>query len=139
MLGCQFFYSLDLEKDGEMYFFHPNKYNPGYNLQTMNPDRETDKLGPRGNMTDKNEEHSKERQEEFSTGAHGGFFEIHVKGHLDESWSDWLEGLEVTLLENGEMILSGYIGDQAALMGILNKLYGLNLALLSVSEVRQKK
>ena len=30
------------------------------------------------------------------------------------------------------MILYGHIGDQAALMGILNKLYGLNLTLLSV-------
>ena len=75
----------------------------------------------------------------LSTGTRGGCFEIHVKGHLDESWSDWLEGLEVKLLENGEMILFGHIGDQAALMGILNKLYGLNLTLLSVSEVEQKK
>ena len=37
------------------------------------------------------------------------------------------------------MILLGRIGDQAALMGILNRLYGLNLALLSVSEVNEKK
>jgi hypothetical protein len=37
------------------------------------------------------------------------------------------------------MILFGHIGDQAALMGTLNKLYRLNLALLSVSEVKQKK
>ena len=68
-----------------------------------------------------------------------GAYEIHVKGQLDESWSDWLEGLEVTLLENGEMILYGQIEDQAALMGVLNKLYGLNLTLLSVSEASQKK
>ncbi len=74
----------------------------------------------------------------LSTGAHGGFFEIHVKGQLDESWSDWLEGLEVTLLENGEMILTGHIGDQATLMGVLNKLYGLNLALLSVNEIKKQ-
>jgi hypothetical protein len=47
--------------------------------------------------------------------------------------------MEMKLLDNGEMILSGHIGDQAALMGILNKLYGLNLALLSVSEIDQKK
>ncbi len=72
-------------------------------------------------------------------GAHAGCFEIRIKGHLDESWSDWLEGLEMKLLDNGEMILSGYIKDQAALMGTLNKIYGLNLALLSVSEVGQKK
>jgi hypothetical protein len=68
-----------------------------------------------------------------------GFFEIHVKGHLSPAWSDWLEGLEVELLENGEMILSGAIVDQAALMGVLNKLYRLNLTLLSVNELDQKK
>jgi hypothetical protein len=75
----------------------------------------------------------------LSAGAHGGFFEIRVKGHLDESWADWLEGLELTLMENGEMILSGYIQDQAALMGILNKLYRLNLTLLSAKKINQDK
>lgn len=90
-------------------------------------------------MTKKKNENIQENQTILSTGTHGSFFEIRVKGHLDESWSDWLEGLEVKLLENGEMILFGHIRDQAALMGILNKLYGLNLALLSVSKVEQKK
>ena len=87
-------------------------------------------------MTNKNSKNEKENQ---GTSTGGGFFEINVKGHLDDSWSDWLEGLEVKLLDNGEMILYGHIGDQAALMGILNKLYRLNLALLSMSEVKQKK
>jgi hypothetical protein len=90
-------------------------------------------------MANKKNEPNKENNGTLSTGARGGGFEIHVRGQLDESWSDWLEGLEVKLLKNGEMILSGHIGDQAALMGVLNKLYGLNLALLSVSEVGQKK
>jgi hypothetical protein len=36
------------------------------------------------------------------------------------------------------MVLSGTVADQAALMGILNKLNRLNLALLSISEVGQK-
>jgi len=90
-------------------------------------------------MMNKNTENNNENKSALSTGARGGFFEIHVKGHLDESWTDWLEGMEMKLLDNGEMILTGHIGDQAALMGILNKLYGLNLALLSVSEVDQKK
>jgi hypothetical protein len=76
-------------------------------------------------------------QGNFSTGSQGNTFEIHVKGHLDESWSDWLEGLEVNLSDNGETILSGQITDQAALMGILNKLYRLNLTLLSVNEIKQ--
>ncbi len=67
----------------------------------------------------------------------GKFFEIRVKGHLDGKWSDWLEGLEVELLDNGEMILSGTLVDQAALMGVLNKLNGLNLTLLSVGQVNR--
>ena len=90
-------------------------------------------------MTDKKSENKNVNQSSLSASIGGSFFEIHVKGHLDDSWSDWLEGLEVKLLDNGEMILYGHIGDQAALMGILNKLYRLNLALLSVSEVQQKK
>ena len=70
-----------------------------------------------------------------SVHAGGGVFEIRIKGHLDSRWSEWLDGLEMMLLENGEMILSGAIVDQAALMGILNKLYRLNLAILSVNKV----
>jgi len=70
-----------------------------------------------------------------SPGVQGGFFEIHVRGQLDSKWSDWLDGLDMKLLDNGEMTLSGVIVDQAALMGILNKLNRLNLTLLSVSEI----
>jgi hypothetical protein len=67
--------------------------------------------------------------------AGGDLVEIRVKGHLDRQWSDWLGGLEPTLLDSGEMVLSGHIMDQAALIGILNKLNGLNLTILSVSAV----
>ena len=35
------------------------------------------------------------------------FYKIRVKGHLDELWSDWFDGLEITNLENGETMLSG--------------------------------
>lgn len=90
-------------------------------------------------MTKKNVETIKENQKMLSTGTHGAYYEIRIKGHLDESWSDWLEGLEVKLFENGEMSLCGRIGDQAALMGILNKLYGLNLILLSVNTIERTK
>jgi len=71
--------------------------------------------------------------------AHSGgrFFEIHVKGQLNSRWSEWLEGLEVKLLENGEMILFGPIVDQAALMGVLNKLSRLNLTLLALNEIKR--
>jgi hypothetical protein len=86
-----------------------------------------------------NKNNNKPDQGNLSTGSQGDNFEIHVKGQLDESWSDWLEGLEVKLLDNGEMILIGHVTDQAALMGVLNKLYRLNLTLLSMSRVGLKK
>jgi hypothetical protein len=105
----------------------------------MRPRGETAILGPRGNIANMKNENDPDNMNPISTSAHGRFFEIHVKGQLDESWSDWLEGLEVKLLEPEEMILFGHISDQAALMGVLNKLYRLNLTLLSLSEVNQKK
>ena len=74
-----------------------------------------------------------------SRSAQGEFFEICVMGHLDESWSDWLDGLYMKLLDNGVMILHGHLQDQAALMGVLNKLYGLNLTLLSVNKINQNE
>jgi hypothetical protein len=87
-------------------------------------------------MKSKNNENT--NKSSLSNEARGGFFEIQVRGHLDESWSDWLGGLEMELSGNGEMKLCGHIRDQAALMGILNKLYNLNLNLISLSEVNKK-
>ncbi|HSB66511.1 MAG TPA: hypothetical protein VLD65_08025 [Anaerolineales bacterium] len=69
----------------------------------------------------------------------GQFFEIRIKSQLSDIWADWFEGLTVEYLDNGEMLLSGYIVDQSALMGIMNKLVRLNLTLLSVNEITQQK
>jgi hypothetical protein len=94
-------------------------------------------------MADKNSR--KCRHERNVPGPNTGFpqsgvkiFEIHVKGQLDSRWSEWLEGLEMKSLENGEMVLFGPIIDQAALLGVINKLSRLNLALLSVNEVKKQ-
>jgi hypothetical protein len=100
----------------------------------MKPRREMDKVGMRKNMMKQMNDHNPDSQGLLPTGAPGESYEIHMKGHLDDSWSDWLEGMDVRLLENGEMILYGRIVDQAALMGILTKLYGLNLTLISVNK-----
>ncbi len=66
-------------------------------------------------------------------------FEIRAKGQLSDLWADWFEGLTIEQCENGEMILSGPIVDQAALMGVLNKLSRLNLTLVSLNEISQTK
>ena len=61
---------------------------------------------------------------------------IQVQGILDESWSDRLGGMAIATVSKSEespvTMLSGYILDQAALLGILNTLYNLRLPLLSV-------
>jgi hypothetical protein len=59
-------------------------------------------------------------------------YEIRVQGQFDESWSDWLGGLTITPQPDGTTLLCGSIIDQAALHGILDRLYGLNLMILSV-------
>jgi hypothetical protein len=64
-------------------------------------------------------------------------YEIHIKGHLDSTWSKWPDGLEVQLLENGETILFGPIVDQSALMGVLNKLGRMNVTLISLNEIKK--
>ncbi len=65
-------------------------------------------------------------------------FEIRVRGQLGKEWSDWFEGLEMRPLENGEMVLHGCVADQAALMGVLNKLHRLNLTILSVNGAKEE-
>jgi ABC-type Na+ transport system ATPase subunit NatA len=61
------------------------------------------------------------------------FYRIRVQGHLEDSWSEWFEGLTLTRVDEGEMVLSGPIIDQAALHGVLAKVRNLGLPLLSVN------
>jgi len=66
-------------------------------------------------------------------------YQIRVKGHLDERWSSWLEGLSMTHLENGETLLSGPLADQAALHGVLHKLENLGVPLIAVYRVSSEE
>ena len=62
-------------------------------------------------------------------------YEIRVKGHLDESWADWLNGLAIRHEPGGDSLLSGSLPDQAALHGVLNRLRDLGVQLISVNLV----
>ena len=62
------------------------------------------------------------------------FYEIRVQGMLDESWSEWLGGLDVRPLDGGVTVLTGPIRDQAALHGLFNKIRDLGLPLLGVEK-----
>ena len=57
---------------------------------------------------------------------------IRVKGHLDQSWQEWLENLQIVHEEDGTSQLSGPLSDQAALYGVLVKLDRLRVILLSL-------
>jgi hypothetical protein len=59
-------------------------------------------------------------------------YDIRIEGHLDPHWSDWLDGVAITLLDSGENLLPGTLADQAALHGLLAKIRGMNLKLISV-------
>ena len=65
-----------------------------------------------------------------------GFTEIRIKGHLDQRWADWFDGLTITLEENGDTLLTGQGVDQAALHGLLRKVRDLGLPLVSVNRVK---
>ena len=62
------------------------------------------------------------------------FYEIRVQGVLDESWSEWLGGLDIRPLDSGETVLAGPIRDQSALHGLLNKIRDLGMPLLCVKK-----
>ena len=62
-----------------------------------------------------------------------------VEGHLNESWSDRLAGMDITarqrLDETTVTTLIGRLRDQAELSGVLNSLYDLHLSILKVEVV----
>lgn len=64
-------------------------------------------------------------------------YDIRVEGTLDQSWSDWLEGMTVRIeTRTGDLPIttfSGSVADQSALRGIMNRLWDINLTLVSVN------
>jgi hypothetical protein len=65
-------------------------------------------------------------------------YQIKVLGHLDDDWLDWLGGMTIAAecREDGLPVttLTGVV-DQAALQGLLRRLYSLGLPLISVDWV----
>ncbi len=63
-------------------------------------------------------------------------YEIRIKGHLGRQWTDWFDGLAITLDDSGDTLLTGQIVDQAALHGLLRKVRDLGMPLVSVTPVK---
>ncbi len=62
-------------------------------------------------------------------------YQIRIKGHLDSQWTDWFEGMTITLEESGNTLLTGKVIDQAALHGLLKKVRDLGMPLVSVNSI----
>jgi hypothetical protein len=66
-------------------------------------------------------------------------YQITVEGAMNASWSDWLAGMDVFSWKEADGVmlttLSGELMDQAALRGVLNRLWDLNLVVRSVWQV----
>ena len=65
---------------------------------------------------------------------HGDWYEIRILGRLDDRWSTWLDHLDLSHTDDGTTVLRGFVADQAALHGLLNKVRDLGLPLLSITQ-----
>jgi hypothetical protein len=69
-------------------------------------------------------------------------YEIRIEDVLDEGWTAWFDGMQITNEANGVTVITGTVTDQAALHGLLAKVRDLGLSLLSgrrlVSEHRER-
>lgn len=62
------------------------------------------------------------------------WYEVEVEGQLNPGWFDWLNGWAVTLLPNGNALLSGRVRDQPALHGLFARIRDLNLKIISLKK-----
>jgi len=62
-------------------------------------------------------------------------YQIRIEGHLGHEWTDWFDGLVITLEDNGNTLLTGPVVDQSALYGLLKKVRDLGMPLFSVNRI----
>ena len=72
---------------------------------------------------------------EISTANEAARYEIRLKGHLDNRWAAWFDGLTLTSCSDGTTTIQGVVGDQSALHGLLHKVRDVGLPLISVTRV----
>lgn len=63
-------------------------------------------------------------------------YQIRINGHLGHEWTNWFEGLTITLEEDGHTLLTGPVVDQAALHRLLKKVRDLGMPLVSVNPIQ---
>jgi hypothetical protein len=73
----------------------------------------------------------------------GAEYEIKVEGELDESWEAWFSSMIVALEKSTDCptttTLTGALADQAALRGMLCRIWDLNLTIVSVRRIDEEE
>ena len=68
-------------------------------------------------------------------------YQIRIDGHLQEKWADWFNGMILELTtsdrEAGQTTIRMNVPDQAALRGVMNQIWDLNLNLISVTLIEE--
>jgi hypothetical protein len=65
----------------------------------------------------------------------GWIYKIQVQGRIGERWAHWFEDMNISAqgeAQSATTTLTGTVADQAALLGLLQRLYTLGLPLLLV-------
>jgi hypothetical protein len=60
-------------------------------------------------------------------------YQLRLRGQLDQRWSDWFGGLTLVNEIDGTTTLTGPVTDQAALHGLLRRVAGLGVTLISLN------
>lgn len=66
-------------------------------------------------------------------------YQIRIQGHLSDQWAEWFKGFAITLVDNGDTLLTGLVVDQAALHGLLKRVRDLGMPLVSVVKASHKE
>ena len=64
-------------------------------------------------------------------------YEIRIEDGLDQRWTAWFDGMQITNEPDGVTVITGVVADQRALHGLLAKVRDLGLPLLSVQRIEQ--
>ena len=62
-------------------------------------------------------------------------YEIVIDGHFGARWAAWFDGFAITSEADGTTVLRGFVVDQAALHGLLQRLRDIGIPLISLTPI----
>jgi len=64
------------------------------------------------------------------------YYQLKIEGTLNADWAEWFDLMDIQK-GNGHTLITGPIPDQAALRGILNRIFDLNLILIYIIRINK--